>query len=192
MRTQVKQEHGRIIVRAVADDGTVVGVLEADTTYLGSADEHRMMAYEDACTYCMDGQYAEANEITAELDKEHRCMGAAIELMPGLGSYDDQIVALTKVDVTAAGVWGEEREAAVHLYRTAVIAAGRRRMPFMAEACGVFFSYVQEVPEGLSAWVFKQPDFQRDMQIRGPVALYSAQLALGPGRVANMRRALLR
>ena len=191
MKTRVKQDRGDMEVWAVADD-KVVGVLKAKLVYGYWLDEYRHEAWQEACEECLAGQYDKANAAADDMLKAEHCH----ETINSLGArvwerYDEAVISLTSVRLEG---WdeNEDLEAALHLYRTAAVSAGRRQMPFMAEPCGRFITADVAVPKGLSAWVFQQPYFRRDMLVEGPFAVYTAQLALGSGRAANLRRSLLR
>ncbi len=189
MRTQVKQGDREIVVRALSDTGAVLGELVAEKAHADYIGDERWEAYNQACEFCLGGDQATAYDILEDLNKMDRCVEAIFQTVGG--NYFADVMAIERVHLYGRDP-DDNLEIALHLYRTAAVASGRRGMPLVAEACSHFMGQTAAVPKGVSAWVWKQPHFTRDMRIMGPVAFHVSQRALGPGRAANLRRRLLR
>lgn len=193
MRIQVKQSDRQIVVRAVSDDGYVIAGMKAEafTPDQGHEEMHELWGH--AAELCLEGHHELADETLEDVNKIHRCELAADQIA-------DQIRDAGGVrDMTAFGVTelsgeGEgERDATfadavLRMYRAAAVSAGRRKAVLLANACLAPFAGQIDWP-GIESWVWKQPEFRRDMVIIGPVAFHREQMALP--RVANLRRSLL-
>lgn len=195
MRTQVKQTDHEITVRALTEDGELIGVLTADRSYEWDLHEEAAEVWHEAAHACLDSNYELSDDLQHRLSKFDRCL-QALRTPTMLGETDESVFRVADLefvsevlDTTSKWDLGAEAlEATVKMYRAAAVSAGRRNAPLMAGACT---AYGGGIEPSLEAWVWKQPEFRVGMMISGPVASHRSQLALG--RASNQRkRRLLR
>ncbi len=185
MKIQVKQTDWRIIVRAV-EGRQVIGELVAERLDVYVLQEDRYEIWNEAADMCLGGDHEGSQYLVEILRRLERCEEAAanVQRMVGLQARDDlDWFVIRKVEFYGV-TQREVGEAAPRMYRAAAITAARRGGALIANACFAHQGALEN--PRLGAWVWKHPEFRRDMAIVGPVAFHRAQLALP---AANRERA---